>query len=351
MKLIQKLVLSILVISMALSCAAFGASAASDTQGTVSTISSGSGYSDISGGWFEKWAAEYGYPAVFSNGDGCFYPGQSITRMEFARMLHKALDIGMYYFAPTDIGEYFDDVTSSDAGAGALYDLVTCGIIDTKGSFRPTEPLDRDEMIHFIMNAFSHFTGSDYAFPALALQPFGDDADIKAEYRGDVGRAAVLGVINGVGSNLIHPRREATRAEAVTVAGRLAGLLKTYNTSVVVKASASENDGALVMTLTILNNTENTVTIDYSSAQQFDFQILDKDGAELYRWSDGRMFSAVLTTTELAPGKEAVFTAELDAGTYSAIKNNISTIKAYITGTSPDFAVSAGGYLVSSIQK
>jgi hypothetical protein len=157
--------------------------------------------------------------------------------------------------------------------------------------------------------------------------------------------------VNGTGNSLFQPRRAATRAEAVTVAGRLAELLKAeYGANVSVRASAAETDGKLVMTLAVLNNTEDPVTIDHSSSQKFDFQILDAAGTELYRWSDDRMFTPALTTTEIAPGTEAAFSVELDAGTYSAIRADACTVKAYIAGTSADFTVNPDGYLVRSIQ-
>lgn len=351
MRHIKKILLSVLVIALSLSSAAFGASAASDTGSAPCVFVDPYGYTDVGAGWYDKWVCSYGYPDIFSNGDNLFHPDQAITRMEFARLLHEALGISINYFAATDIGDYFDDVPAGDAGANALYDLVTCGIIDTTGSFRPSETLDRDEMIHFVMNAFYYEIGSDYALPDLALQPFSDDADIIVGYRGDVSRAAVLGFINGAGDNLLLPRKAATRAEAVTVVGRLAELLKAdYGSNVSVKATAKEADGKLVMTLAILNNTENTVTIDHSSAQKFDFQILSEAGKELYRWSDGRMFTPALTTTEIAPGTEAAFSVELDADAYSAIRADACTVKAYIAGTSADFTVNPDGYLVRSIQ-
>jgi len=303
-------------------------------------------YSDISGSWFEQWAKIYGYQEIFSNGDGLFHPDKPVTRMEFVRMLHKALGISIKYFAPTDIAEYFNDVKSSDAGANELYDLVTCGIIDTKVSFSPSEELSRDEMIHFIINAYEYYVGSDYAVPAI-YRFFEDDADIRAEYSTDIQTACAFGLVNGRSGNLLCPRDTATRAEAVTLAGKLVDNLDKMKNGVTVKASASETGGELRLSLSVLNTTDKTVSIAHSSQQLFDFAVYGADDNSLYRWSADRMFAQMVTTTTIEPGKEAVFSAVIDAASYSLFKDKMQKVVGYITGSSTDFKINPDGYRAS----
>jgi hypothetical protein len=303
-------------------------------------------YTDISGSWFEKCAATYGYENIFSNGDGLFHPDQAITRMEFARMLHKALNINMNYFAATDIGEYYKDVKNSDTGASALYDLTTIGIIDAKDYFHPTATLDRDEMIHFVMNAFKHFVGDNFA-TTLMYFDFHDNSDIRTEYSGEIQTACNLKLVNGRGDNHLFPRAASTRAEAVTITGKLVELLKSYESEVSVKASASEEKGGLRLTLTVSNKSDKTITINHSSQQLFDFKVLDKNGSSLYCWSASRMFAQVLTTTEIAPGKEVVFSDLVDSATFGTFKANMNTIVGYITGASDDFIIDSNGYFAA----
>lgn len=349
MKYIRNFVLSILIISMISVISPLLAFAESPARGSAPSIIVSYNYDDVKGGWYEDSANLYGYREIFAGEDGLFHPGQRVTRLEFVRMLHKALGININYFAATDIGDYYDDVTNDTVGAGDLYDLVTCGIIDTKGSFRPSAQLDRDEMIHFVMEAFCYSVGGVYAIPAIEPMPFADDSEINSEYHIDVSRSVILGLIKGVGSNLLRPSAGATRAEAVTAAGRLVNLLKNYRTSVNVDTSANEIDGQLHMTLSIANNTEKTVAIDHMNGQKFDFVIRDENGNELYRWSDGQMFTMASTLTVIEPGKEAAFSSILDAEAYSTIKGNITSITGYFVGTSSDFTVYPDGYPVSGV--
>ena len=303
-------------------------------------------YTDISGSWFEKWVETYGYPEIFSDGSGLFHPDKAITRMEFARMLHKALGININYFAAIDIGEFYSDVNNSDAGASALYDLVISGIIDTKDKFRPSETLKRDEMIHYIMNAFSHFAGSDYAFIEI-YHIYADDSNIKSEYSADVQHSSILGLVNGRGDNYLYPRDAATRAEAVTIAGKLAELINKLESKASVTASASEEGGALRLKLTIKNTSDKTVTIDHNSQQLYDFVVFDGNGNSLYCWSANRSFAQVVSATKIEAGKELVLSDTVDDATYATFKKSMNKIVGYITGTSSDFTIDANGYIAS----
>ena len=340
MKHIRGLVLSLLLIAI------FSILIPAEAVASSKSSTTANDYGDIKGSWYEKLVSAYGYTEIFSNGDGFFHPDQAITRMEFARLLHKALGININYFAATDIKEYYNDVASSTAGANQLYDLVTCGIIDTKTSFRPTETLKRDEMIHFIMNAFYYVAGNDYAFTQM-YHMFEDDADIRSEYSADSQRAYALGLVNGKGNNYLFPADASTRAEAVTIAGRLAELKQKLKSEVTIKASSSQSNGELNLTLTLLNNTNKSITINHSNGQIFDFVFFDKTGKELYRWSQDRMFTMMVVSTKIAPGEEKVFSDSVDAKAYASIKGKIATIKAFLVGTSSDFTINHDGYYLT----
>lgn len=345
MKNIKSFLLSILIASMILVMIPSGAMA----KDSAITTSAPNNYSDVKGSWCEKWVTAYGYTAIFSNGDGSFHPDQAITRMEFARLLHKALGISINYFAATDIKEYYNDVKSSDAGANELYDLVTCGIIDTKTSFRPNETLKREDMIHYSVNACYFAAGNDYAIPDKDCVPFADEGKIDAKYVSDVYHAVTLGLVNGRGNNMVSPADASTRAEAVAIAGRLSELKQKLKSDIIVKSTAVQADGALNLTISILNNTSKTITINHNNGQIFDFVFFDKAGNELYRWSKDLMFPMIVTTTKIAPGEEKVFSDSIDSKTYASIKGKIATIKAYVVGTSTDFTINPDGYFVSEI--
>lgn len=303
-------------------------------------------YGDISGKWYESDAAQYGYEEIFSDGSGAFRADKPVTRLEFARMLHEALGISINYFAQPHIGDSFSDVADSDKGAGDLIDLVTAGIVESGGPFNPQQPLDRATMVHWVMNALEYESGGFLAVPAMMPPPFDDDASIPSTYKNDVINAVILKLIYGRGNNLFAPNDGTTRAEAVTVVSRLMTRVRSIRASVIVTPSVFEENGSLVMNLTIANRTDKTVTINNPSGQRYDFQLFDKDGNNLYTWSADKLFNMMVGTTRIAPGEAVGYRETLDAAAYASVKGRVSVMKASISGTSEDFAVNLNGYSI-----
>ncbi len=62
----------------------------------------------------------------------------------------------------------------------------------------------------------------------------------------------------------------------------------------------------IVFTLT--NPTEREIRIQFTSSQRFDF-VVRRDKTEVWRWSNGRMFSMMLTTMVLKPQSSKSHTA------------------------------------------
>jgi len=304
----------------------------------------GEGYTDIGGTWFGKAAAEHGYADIFSDGSGSFKPYKEITRMEYARLLHRALGININYFAPTDIGEHFTDLENSDEGAAELYDLVTAGIVTPGGSFEPEVPLAREDMILLALKALDYKTGGNYAVILIMPPLFQDDSEIDESIKWEIYKAVVLKLINGYEDYTLRPKAAANRAEAVTVVSRLTALIDSLMQRVDVSASMYEEDGGLKMTLTIENRTNSTVTIHHTSGQRFDFKLFDDKGETLYTWSADKMFTMALGTTEIEPGETVCYEVLLESELYDSIKDRIASMRAYIAGTSEDFFIDAEGY-------
>jgi len=340
----KRFIIGILVLLL---CIPVPAAALGSQDGDL-LISTSSAYDDLTADWYRTSVDAYGYPEVFSDGSGHFHPDRAITRMEFARMLHKAMGISIQYFAPADIGQFYDDVKNSDAGASALYDLASLGIIDRRGIFGLGEPLSREEMIHYAIRALHYLTNGDYAVIMIAPAPFEDDAEIGADYKDDIVRAVVLQLVKGRGGNRLYPKEGATRAEAAVLVDRLVKLSKDLQSDMKVSVTASESAGGLKLVLSIENNGQETAAIQHSSGQQYDFKLFDAEGETLYCWSADKLFIASLSTTTIKAGERAVFTEELASDVYSPIRDKVSLIKGYIVGTSENFVINPDGYIAAA---
>lgn len=337
----KKLFLFLLVVVMLLTTLPLTVLAAADTDFV---------YSDISKAWYTDAVVKYGYTDIFKDSTSKFNPNQKITRIEFVRLLHKALGISINYFVAPDVSKDFDDMKNTDTGAGELIDLVTAGIVEKGGNFNPQEQLDRDVMIHWTINALNYVTGGNYAIIMMMPAPFADDADITPAYKNDVVTAVLLKLINGRGNNMLFPKDGTTRAEAVTVVSRLIPLMDSLKADVNVSASAfTEKSGAISMNLTIENNTDKAVTISHTSGMKYDFKLFDASGSNVYTWSADKMFIALMNETVLQPGEKIEFSDTIDSTAYPGI-STATTMTAYIVGTSSDFTISENGYTATIVK-
>ncbi len=301
-------------------------------------------FSDISGHWAQSAIERYADPGIFAGDDGEFLPGKAITRLEFAVILHTALDIKIKYFKEPDIKEFFDDVSNEDIGSSQLYDLAAAGIVDRKNSFGPNEVLPRDEMVHYIINALKDMAGGNYALIQIMPEPFDDDSKISPEYKNDITEAMILKLIYGRGRNMFRPDAPATRAEAAIIVQRLTNTAASLKTTVDVVPSAQISDSGLTMKLSVTNHSGRPVTINHSSGQKYDFALMDSGRNVIYRWSEDKDFTMALTTTVIEEGETLEFSDSLEGAVYSEIKDSIKYMTAYIAGRSQDFEINAEGY-------
>ncbi len=335
----KRILIAIIVIVAVLSM-----NAAALAQDSPSIVSKAPVFSDISGHWAEDSINRIADQTMFNSNDGKFQPDKSIARSEFVLMLHKVLDIQINYFKATDIKEFFSDVKNEDPYASALYDLATTNIVDDKGKFKPDDLLTREEMVHFLINAYKYKMGDQFKQIKLSSIPFIDQDKINPVYSGEITRAEHDGLIKRPADGKFHPRDPASRAQAVTVSDRLLRLVENEQSKVQVTPSAELKDGVVHMKLTITNNLASKVIINHSSGQKYDFILLDAGRNSLYSWSTDKMFAMALTQTVVEPGKSVEFKEDVGMDQYGGAKVKAVYMKASITGTSESFHINTAGY-------
>lgn len=80
-------------------------------------------------------------------------------------------------------------------------------------------------------------------------------------------------------------------------------------------------DDAVEFELVVENADAGSMDLAFRSGMLADFAVLDGD-AEVWRWSEGRMFTQVLQTQSLDPGETKAMTAEWsdpDPGDYEVV--------------------------------
>ncbi|MFC7096325.1 BsuPI-related putative proteinase inhibitor [Halobaculum marinum] len=83
--------------------------------------------------------------------------------------------------------------------------------------------------------------------------------------------------------------------------------------------TVAPTDVGLELTLTVENAGSAAVDLSFSDGQRAEFVAVDADGAEVWRWSEGRAFAMMLGSETLAPGESVAYDgtwASTPAGEY-----------------------------------
>jgi len=84
-----------------------------------------------------------------------------------------------------------------------------------------------------------------------------------------------------------------------------------YGISVVTDKMGYSVSEPIMMTLKIFNYTEEDIVFHFNTSQRYDFIIEDKEGNEVWCWSEGKMFAMMLGKEGLGPyNPEVIYTAE-----------------------------------------
>lgn len=170
--------------------------------------------SDMEGHWAKESVQQWldmglanGYP------DGSFKPNQDITRAEFVTLLDN-----VFGFIRTNADAY-KDVDANAYYAEAVYGASTADVITGyNGNFRPNDPITREEAATAVARAYqlSEPAGMDYLefTDAIAVSTWAEDA---------VQALVEEGYMQGVGSNMLDPKSNITRASALTLIGNVFG--------------------------------------------------------------------------------------------------------------------------------
>ena len=217
-------------------------------------------FTDISGHWAEEYVtAAQNVGLVDGDGTGKFNPDGKVTRAEFLKMAMDAAGIvGHAYREGECLDAKQDDwfcyyvqgaadkgiipaqmagltdietVTKTLAEATDDKDAVTADVYDyTGGKFDGNKAITREEMAVIAMNCLSY--ASKNAARTIVLETAGGetasftDGDILAEYANTIEAAVEYGLVKGMGDGTFRPKDTLTRAQAVTVAAKLAEILK-----------------------------------------------------------------------------------------------------------------------------
>ena len=185
------------------------------------TPSASSRFSDM--GSYNSWAGasvEFlaAYGITTGTGDGAtFSPASTLTRGDYILMLYRT-----FGFSSTAAAGNFTDVTAGSYYAEALAHAKALGIAtaEADGSFRPNDPVTRQDAMVFLLRAMQAVNRSVPNAYDSYLSRFPDGASVADYARTAMAAMAQAGVIQGNGQGKLNPTGTLNRAEMAVILHR-----------------------------------------------------------------------------------------------------------------------------------
>ncbi len=156
-------------------------------------------------------------------GDGSFLPNQKVTREEFIKMIVEAFEF-LNENAECKFSDVNIDSWSYKYIASAFVNGIISGYAD--GRFGADDSITREDMAVILNNVLNKL-GKATSTPSNGINNF-DDKDKVSDYAVEaVGKLNTLGILNGVGNNMLDPSGITTRAQAAKVIYELLQLISS----------------------------------------------------------------------------------------------------------------------------
>ncbi len=179
----------------------------------ITAVAAENRYSDIPAGhWSEDAVNAAGnYGLMRGTGDGIFGFGSTITKAEFITVLSR-----MFGWEPVSPEiPAFSDVAKGDWYYPGVETALVHKVIDSTGTFRPGEPVTREEMAVMLVRALG------YNSLAQSVAAFGNPFSDVTDNAGYISIASDIGMTKGTGEATFSPSMTAKREEAAAMLVRV----------------------------------------------------------------------------------------------------------------------------------
>lgn len=177
-------------------------------------------FTDVEGHWAEQTISKMSDARVLSGyHGGVFKPDDYMTRAEFATVIDKLLGL------KDESERYVPDITRDDWYADEIRRIIKAQIMqgDQDGYVRPNDKITREEAVVVLARAFK------IQNLASIIPNYGDREEISPWAESAIISFAKYGYIDGYEGNLLKPRANITRAEAITIINRIIPNILTSN--------------------------------------------------------------------------------------------------------------------------
>ncbi|OAS13351.1 X2-like carbohydrate binding domain-containing protein [Paenibacillus oryzisoli] len=177
-------------------------------------------FKDVETHWAQEAVNNLGSRMIVNGvGNGLFNPNQSMTRVEFAAAMVRALGLKLENSATSP----FKDVKSSDWFSGAVQTAHSYGLISgfEDGTFRPQESITREQAMVVIAQAMKITKLKPVTAWTPSVSDFTDSAMLADWAASSVTDMLKAGLVTGRDGSNLAPKEAVSRAEISTLVQRL----------------------------------------------------------------------------------------------------------------------------------
>ena len=102
---------------------------------------------------------------------------------------------------------------------------------------------------------------------------------------------------------------------------------------IIEELTVTEKGGRLEIELKITNDSDEDYSLNHKDGQEYEMAILDKNGAVLWRSSDGMAFTQAFTSTLYPHRESVVYTVKIERKEYRRLKDKGVLLTAFLTDT------------------
>jgi hypothetical protein len=208
------------------------------------------------------------------------------------------------FFSGKNLDEYItvDDFTS-------LIKLT----VDRNYAGRP-DSTARQALVYECARIWAEKTGQDMdQIAIIQIAPYVDADQIDSRYAHGVYLAYLQEIARGRGNGVFDPKTPATYGELATMVTRTIWAIgknssadantPETNASFETKARYEIQDSQIAFYFELLNLSGVPQTLTFNTGQQFEITVTDENGKEVYRYSDGKVFTEVIWEKTINAGE------------------------------------------------
>jgi hypothetical protein len=185
-------------------------------------------------------------------------------------------------------------------------------VLDTEYKGKP-DSMTREAVVGELMKIWSQKTGHELdKIPTIRMVIYTDMEKINSNYYHAVTAAYMKNIAKGRGGGIFDPKTTVTY-------GELAALI--YNTSESIhtetktdvqpivkgrfetKGNYAIKDGKVIFDFELMSHYTEPKELMFGSGQQYEITVTDEKGEEVYRFSDGKLFTLALVSKTINPGE------------------------------------------------